>query len=328
MTRSLMLARCERGAAIARLLGLGERTAEGIRALDEHWDGHGQPRGLAGEDIPIGGRIACLAQTVEIFNSARGTKAACRMAARRSGGWFDPGLVDALMRFRDDWTFWGALEEPDLSAWEPADRRIAADEEYLDRIADAFAGVVDAKSPWTYRHSDRTCVIAMSIAALLGCDETVLGDMRRAALLHDVGKLAISNRILDKPATLTDAEYARVRQHPLFTQWILERVPGFSDLAPLAGAHHERLDGNGYPHGLAGRQLSVPMRILAVADVYEALTSERPYRAAMTSDQALAMIRPDVPRRLDPEVFGALQALLTDGPGLSVRPAQLIEERR
>ena len=238
------------------------------------------------------------------------------MAAHRSGGWFDPDLVAALQRFRDDWAFWGALEEPDLSAWEPADRHLAADEPpcadeaYLDRIADAFAGVVDAKSPWTYRHSDRTCVIAMSIAALLGCDEAILGDMRRAALLHDVGKLAISNRILDKPARLTDAEFARVRQHPLFTQWILERVPGFRDLAPLAGAHHERLDGRGYPHGLAGRQLSVPMRVLAVADVYEALTSERPYRPAMSSAQALDEMRLEVPGRLDGDAFAALVAVL------------------
>jgi HD-GYP domain-containing protein (c-di-GMP phosphodiesterase class II) len=332
VTRSLMLARCERGAAIARLLGLTEGTAEAIRALDEHWDGHGQPRGLAGEEIPIGARIACLAQTVEIFNAARGTKAACRMAARRSGGWFDPGLVDALQGFRDDWAFWGALGEPDLSSWEPADRRLTADEPYLDRVADAFAGVVDAKSPWTYRHSDRTCVIAMSIAALLGCDEPVLGDMRRAALLHDIGKLAISNRILDKPARLTDAEFARVRQHPLFTQWILERVPGLRELAPLAGAHHERLDGNGYPHGLDAHQLSVPMRVLAVADVYEALTSERPYRAAMTNAQALDEMRLEVPARLDGEAFAALVAVLEDrAPDMAVeadRAMAVLDRRR
>jgi HD-GYP domain-containing protein (c-di-GMP phosphodiesterase class II) len=312
VTRSLMLARCERGAAIARLLGLTEGTAEAIRGLDEHFDGRGQPRGLAGEEIPLLARIACLAQTVEIFNADRGTDAACRMASRRSGRWFDPRLVDALIGIRDDRTFWAALHEPDLSAWEPGERRLIADDRYLDRVADAFAGVVDAKSPWTYRHSDRTCVIAMSIAALLGCDEDALADMRRAALLHDIGKLAISNRILDKPARLTEAEFARVRQHPLFTQWILERVPGFRALAPLAGAHHERLDGGGYPHGLRADRLTLPMRVLAVADVYEALTSERPYRPAMSSAQALEEMRPEVPRRLDGAVFAALEAVLDD----------------
>ena len=218
------------------------------------------------------------------------------------------------MRFRDDWGFWASLFSPDFELRAPHDRLLAADDAYLDRVADAFAGVVDAKSPWTYRHSDRTCVIAMSIASLLGCDADVLGEMRRAALLHDIGKLAISNRILDKPARLTEAEFIRVRQHPLFTQWILERVPGFRTLAPLAGAHHERIDGGGYPHGLRGDQLTVPMRVLAVADVYEALTSERPYRAAMSSEQALVEMRPEVPGRLDGEAFAALQAVLEDGP--------------
>ena len=314
VTRSLMRARCDRGAEIARLLGLGERTAGAIRTLDEHWDGHGQPEGLAREEIPLLGRILCLAQTVEIFNAARGAHAACRVALRRSGRWFDPDLVDALVRFRDDWTFWASLFEPKIVLRAPRDRRLAADDAYLDRIAAAFAGVVDAKSPWTYRHSDRTCVIAMSIANLLGCDDGILGDMRRAALLHDIGKLAISNRILDKPAKLTDAEFARVRQHPLFTQWILERVPGFRGLAPLAGAHHERLDGGGYPHGLRAEQLTVPMRVLAVADVYEALTSERPYRAAMSSARALEEMRAEVPGRLDGEAFAALETVLEDRP--------------
>src|SRR5690349_4510599 len=174
ITRSLMRARCDRGAEIARLLGLREGTAEAIRALDEHWDGHGQPEGLRGDEIPLAGRILCLAQTVEIFHAQRGLDAALQVAQRRSGGWFDPRLVEALRRTGADRAFWSSLPAGELAPWEPQERRLTADEPYLDRIADAFAGVVDAKSPWTYRHSDRTCVIAMSIAALLGCDDAVL----------------------------------------------------------------------------------------------------------------------------------------------------------
>jgi HD-GYP domain-containing protein (c-di-GMP phosphodiesterase class II) len=308
VTRSLMLARCERGAEVARLLGLGERTAGAIRALDEHWDGGGQPEGLRGEEIPLLGRILCLAQTVEIFHASHGLAGALRVARRRRGGWFDPELVDALHAIRHDTAFWaGELETP------PApERRLPADDAYLDRIASAFSGVVDAKSPWTYRHSDRTCVIAMSMAVLLDCDEQTLDDMRRAALLHDIGKLAISNRILDKPARLSEAEFDLVRQHPLYTEWILKRTPGLASLAPLAGAHHERLDGGGYPHGLTARELTLPMRILAVADVYEALTSERPYRPAMSSMQALEEMRVEVPGRLDGRVFEALEAVLEE----------------
>jgi len=116
----------------------------------------------------------------------------------------------------------------------------------------AFAGVIDAKSRWTYRHSDRTCVIVLGLAAALGAGDEELNDLRRAALLHDVGKLAVSNRILDKPGALTAAEFAQIRLHPVVTGQILERVPGFAPLAPIASAHHERLDGSGYPDGHRG----------------------------------------------------------------------------
>ena len=110
-----------------------------------------------------------------------------------------------------------------------------------------------------------------------------LRDLRRAARLHDIGKLAISNLILDKPAPLTPAEFATVKDHPRITQLMLERVPGLREVAALAGAHHERFDGSGYPHGWAAAELTMPMRALAVADVYDALTSARPYRPARSS---------------------------------------------
>ena len=217
MTRALMQARCDRGAEIAYLLGFDAETAEAIRALDEHWDGYGQPRGLRGEEIPLLGRLLCLAQTAEIFHAAGGVNAACRMAKRRSGGWFDPALVEVLHSIRDDAPFWRSLAEADVSAWEPGDRLLVADDEALDRIAYAFAGVIDAKSPWTYRHSDRLSVIVVGLASALGAGAQELNDLRRTALLHDVGKLSLSNRILDKPGSLTEAEFAKVREHPVVT---------------------------------------------------------------------------------------------------------------
>src|SRR3954447_26568437 len=210
VTRKLMQARCDRGAEIARLLGLSHDTAEAVRALDEHWDGRGQPRGLRGDEIPLGGRILCLAQTAEMFHAAGGVRGAMRVARVRRGTWFDPALVDALLASAGDRAFWSSVPRADVAAWEPRGRVLPADEPRLDRIAEAFAGVIDAKSPWTYRHSDRACVIAMGLAAALGAGERTLIDMRRAALLHDVGKLAISNRILDKPGRLTAGEFAKV----------------------------------------------------------------------------------------------------------------------
>jgi HD-GYP domain-containing protein (c-di-GMP phosphodiesterase class II) len=319
VTRALMAARCERGAEIALMLGLSQATADAVRTLDEHWDGRGQPRGLRGEEIPLLGRILCLAQTVEIFHAEAGVEAAWRMACRRRGGWFDPALVDALGALRGDAGFWASLPTADVSAWEPEDRTLPADEARLDGIAHAFAGVIDAKSPWCYRHSDRTSVIATSLAADLGAGPDVLPELRRAALLHDVGKLAISNRILDKPTRLTDAEFATMRRHPLLTERILRGTAGLGGLAELAGSHHERLDGHGYPHGLTAPELTMPMRVLAVADVYEALTSERPYRRALRSDQALGVMRPEVPRRLDGAAFAALERLVSNGGVMEAR---------
>jgi HD-GYP domain-containing protein (c-di-GMP phosphodiesterase class II) len=292
------------------MIGLSERTAEAIRSLDEHWDGRGQPRGLAGEEIPLLGRILCLAQTVEIFHAASGVDGAYEVAMRRGGRWFDPALVTALGAFRNDAGFWASLADPDLAPWEPADQVLIADADRQLELATAFAAIVDAKSPWTYHHSDRTSLIATNMGAVLGLDTAELGDLRRVGLLHDIGKLAVSNRILDKPTGLTVAEFERVKEHPLFTQWVLERVSCFQDLAPVAGAHHERLDGGGYPRGLAADDLTMPMRVLAIADVYEALTAERPYRHALADEDALDVIRLDVPSRLDAEAFNALETIV------------------
>jgi len=310
VTRSLMLARCDRGAEIALLLGLEPETADGIRALDEHWDGNGQPRGLRGEEIPLLARIVCLAQTAEIFHGEGGPDAACAIAARRSGEWFDPALVQALHACRDDTAFWASLAHPDASALEPEERSLTADDAHLDRIAAAFAGVIDVKSPWTFRHSDLVATLATRIARALGADEAEVTDLRRAAMLHDIGKLAVSNRVLDKCGPLTAAESAQVREHPLITARILERIPGFAHLAPLAASHHERLDGSGYPYGLRGENLTVPMRVLAVADVFEALTSARPYRPPVSVEAALATLRADAPARLDADAVEALAGML------------------
>src|SRR6201999_3185159 len=114
VTRALMQARCDRGAAIARMLGLESETAEAIRALDEHWDGRGPPHGLRGEEIPLLGRILCLAQTTEIFHAAGGIDAAWTVAQRRSGGWFDPDLVDAFGAMRFDAAFWRSVADGEI----------------------------------------------------------------------------------------------------------------------------------------------------------------------------------------------------------------------
>jgi HD-GYP domain-containing protein (c-di-GMP phosphodiesterase class II) len=310
VTRALMKARCDRGAEIAHKLGFSQATAEAIRGLDEHWDGHGQPRGLRGREIPLLARILCLAQTAEAFHAARGRRTMYRVVRRRSGQWFDPMLVDALGSFGADRRFWASLAMGDVSAVEPADRILLVNDDRLDQIAEGFAAVIDAKSSWTHDHCDGVGQIATGIAAMLGFDEPAVRELRRAALLHDLGKLSISNRILDKPGPLSEVELERVRHHPVLTEQILAPVGSFGDLAALASAHHERIDGSGYPRGLSGEQLTPPMRVLAIADVYEALIADRPYRSAYLPQDALEVMRPDVPRGLDPDAFAALETLV------------------
>ena len=142
----------------------------------------------------------------------------------------------------------------------------------------------------------------IGLAAALGADDALLRDLRRAALLHDIGKLAISNRILDKPARLTRAEFARVREHPLITERILAPAPRPARTSPRSPAPTTSGSTAAATRaGSRGDELTLPMRVLAIADVYEALTSERPYRRAMTSGEALAIMRADVPGRLDRE---------------------------
>jgi putative nucleotidyltransferase with HDIG domain len=306
VTRKFMEARCDRGAEIARMLFLSESTAAGIRSLDEHWDGHGMPDGLHGQEIPLAARIMCLAQTVEVFHANEGLKATKKMVRARRGTWFDPALVDSFLGFYNDRSFWASLETPDVSEWEPQDNPLSGDDARLDVIAEAFARVIDAKSPFTARHSERVAEIADGMAEVLEFDADERRVLRRAGLLHDIGKLAVSNRVLDKPGKLTDDEFTAIKTHPVYSLQILERAPCFTDLADLAANHHEKLDGSGYPRGLSADDLDLPMRVLAVADIYEALTADRPYRGPLSSQEALAIIDRDVPEKLDAEARSAL----------------------
>jgi len=289
--REMTATRCERGADIARMLGLEPATQHAIRALDEQWDGSGMPLGLKGNDISLLGRIAGLAQTVEVFAHAFGPEEAYEVARRRRARWFDPELVMALQSFRDDSRFWSTLGSVDaidqVGDLEPADRVILADEERLDGVAEAFARVVDAKSPYTARHSEGVANIAVGIARAMGLSKDDQTTLRRAGLLHDIGKLGVSNLILDKPGKLSPMEMDEMRQHTRYTAEILQRVTPFRAFAGIAAAHHERLDGRGYHVGLEAGDLCQLSRILAVADICEALSAERPYRPAMPEEEVL-----------------------------------------
>jgi putative nucleotidyltransferase with HDIG domain len=218
----------------------------------------------------------------------------------------------------DDDEPWRTLESGDaagaLAALEPEDRVLMADDARLDQVAEAFAQVIDAKSPYTFRHSEGVARWAVATGRVLGLGAKRLAELRRAALLHDIGKLGVSNRILDKPAKLTDAEMAVVRLHPEYTARILSRVGRFRELAEVAGAHHERMDGRGYHRGIATGTLPVEARILAVADVYDALSAARPYREALAHERVMAIMRADAGPGTCPDCFAALCAAVDAAP--------------
>lgn len=310
--REMIAARCERGADIVQMIGLSTSTALGIRNLDEHWDGQGHPVGLQGDGIPLFGRILCLAQAFEVFFSAQGVGAAYEVIRRRSGTWFDPSLVRAMEGFEHEAALWRLLEGADprvfVEAYEPEERVLAADEDRVDQVAQAFAVVIDAKSPYTFHHSDGVAAIAVELGGRMGLDPIELRELKRAALLHDIGKLGVSNTILDKPGKLTDAEWAAMKLHPAFTYEILRRIGRFREVAEVAASHHERLDGTGYHRGVGAAELSRPARVLAVADVCEALQAERPYRKALPWDDVMAIMRKLAGPGICPEVFAALDA--------------------
>jgi putative nucleotidyltransferase with HDIG domain len=302
--------RCQRGADIARGIGLDEDAASAIGQLFEHWDGQGHPGDRAGEQISLLARIACLSQSMEVFWQQGGPAAAIDIARARRGTWYDPTLVDAVGVLERDSAFWAGLAAPDVHSVEPTDQVERADATRMDRVAEAFAGIVDAKSPYTARHSAGVAEIAEGIAATIGLDGATRGLLRRAALLHDIGKLGVSNRILDKRGSLTSGEWGAVRRHPRLSLVILRGVPALADVARLAVMHHERLDGSGYPYGMTSAELDMPARILQVADVAEALTAERPYRAALPVDDVLCIMRAEAGTRLDAQAFAALEAWL------------------
>jgi HD-GYP domain-containing protein (c-di-GMP phosphodiesterase class II) len=150
----------------------------------------------------------------------------------------------------------------------------------------------------------------MGIASELGFGAERSRLVYRASLLHDLGKLSVPNTVLDKPGKLNEGEWAIVKGHAQLSEQILSKISHFGLMAQMAGQHHEKLDGSGYPHGLSAADLSLDARVIAVADVFGALSETRPYRENLVMEQVIAILRKDVPHKLDPDCFEALLRFL------------------
>jgi HD-GYP domain-containing protein (c-di-GMP phosphodiesterase class II) len=218
--------------------------------------------------------------------------------------------------------FWSMLASDDVEhavqALEPAGHGIALDDDYLDAIADAYGEVVDAKSPFTAGHSQRVRHYTDLVAEEMGIDEARRRWLRRAAVLHDVGKLGVSNTILDKPARLDADEWVAVQQHASYTEQILARISPFAELARISAAHHERLDGAGYPRGLAAHEIAMETRIITVADIFDAITAERPYHPPTPVMRTLEIMRAAVGTAIDADCFAALERVVAREMAVSV----------
>jgi HD-GYP domain-containing protein (c-di-GMP phosphodiesterase class II) len=270
------------GAQFAARIGLGDEVCLAISQGYEQWDGKGYPGHLRAGDICLPARLVQLAGPVEVFSRRRGTDAAMAIARRHRGTQFDPAIVDlfcdrapALLDGLDQASSWDAVldAEPQLS------RRVDGTD--LDKVLEAMADLVDLKSPFLAGHSRGVANLVSEAARVSGYPEEDVRTLRRAALIHDLGRLGGSNAIWDKPGKLTEAESERVRLHPYLTDRMLARVGALGASREVAARHHERLDGSGYPRGLTAASLTPSDRLLAVADAYHAMTEPRPHRAAL-----------------------------------------------
>lgn len=314
LATELVQTRCERGSNIALKLGFNAKVAESIKSLDEHWNGKGRPEGLKGNQIPLFSQIALISQVIDIFYKTGSRHDVHKELRRRQETWFNPEIVKAFQALYRADEFWEGLKdegiESRVSALEPVSCRTFIDEDRLDHIAEVFASIVDIKSPYTHDHSRRVSLYTDGIAEQMGFTPEHRRWLRRGALLHDVGKLGVSNHILDKPGKLDDQEWEAVRIHAGLTKDVLQRIFHFQDIAAIAGAHHERLDGMGYPLGLHAKDISLETKIITTADIFDAITAKRPYRDAVPVARTLEIMEQEVGKAIDQNCLMALRSCL------------------
>ena len=321
--------------SLAEQLDLAPAVLEALGCAYEQWDGKGWPGDRAGATVPLPTRIAMLAEMSEVAYRLGGCDAVCELARSRSGRQFDPSLAAVVVR--DVAEIFDGLDE--TGTWsavidaEPALAVVVRGESF-DRALTAIANFVDLKSPYTLGHSPAVAELARAAGERSGLADNELRILRRAGLVHDFGRLGTSNAIWDKRGPLGAGEWERVRLYPHITERMLQQSEALAPLARLGVQVQERMDGSGYPRGLRGGAISRPARVLAAADVYQAMREPRPYRPALDATDAATLLRAEVRAgRLD---GNAVEAVLTvaghrvrrrrEGPaGLTAREVEVLK---
>lgn len=308
-----------RGGQVARSLGLAAPVQQAIATHHERWDGHGYPRALKGEAIPGPGRIVAAADLIEMLIAAESSPLTARRnlvaeLAEHAGSAIEPALVGLARKLARSDAFWLGLHA-DALAHELAESCPEDDEErsprQLQTFASVFAELADGKGEHTASHGPQTADAADRIAEALGFGAAQREMLRIAALVHDVGLLGVPARIMAKADILSLAEMETMRKHPSHSQAVIGAIPGLDEAAQWVGAHHERPDGKGYPELLEDKTIPIEARIIALADTYVALVSARPYRQALSHEDACQVLIGGASSQLDPklvDLFCSLQA--------------------
>ena len=307
---TLIHSHCSSAAVLARHLELSADVERTLAYTFERYDGTGLPAGASGDGIPIEMRVAQLADVAEVHERTYGIGGAVAMARSRRGGHLDPAVVDAFTAEAQA-LFPAPGEDPwNLAVALAPDVDVRLDDPRLDGLLAAIGDFVDLKCPFTLGHSRNVAALAEAAAGPLGLQSGDVVAVRRAGLVHDIGRIGVSNQVWQKPSDLTRAEWERVRMHAYLTDRVLTRIPGLGQVAAIARAHHEHLDGSGYPLGLSGRALGRPERLLAAAVAYQSALEPRPYREAFDPEAAAARLKDRVGRgHLDAESVEAVLAV-------------------
>jgi HD-GYP domain-containing protein (c-di-GMP phosphodiesterase class II) len=310
VTRDAFAGHCEVAQRLAERLGFSDAVVGALGQLYERWDGHGQPNGLKGEAIAPAVRVVSLVQDALAVHDANGADAAVAMVRQRRGAAYDPAIADAF-RAHTAALLPAFANEPswdDVLALEPAPRAVLSDAE-LHRACVAMADFADLKSPHSLGHSRDVAELAARAAERCGLGEDDVSAIERAGLLHDIGSVAVSSGIWCKTGALSESDTERVRMHVYFTERILAKSPTLARFGAIAAQHHERSDGSGYHRAVRANALSPGGKILAAADAYHAMVSQRPHRTAFAPDDAAVALKRDArDGRFDPEAVNAVLA--------------------